>query len=440
MHPKDCVGLRLGQLEFLHQGRPSGVDVLRPAYRLDDLVDVGERDEQAFEYVRAFLRLRKQVSGPPSHHLEAMLEEALEHLFQVQRARPPVHQRDHHHVEAFLQLRVLEELIDHDLFVRVPAKVYDKPRAFPVALVTYVGYVRQLAALDQIRYLLQQSVPVELIRDLGHDNGLFPSGGRLDVSARPEGYLAPTRPVCVKYPASAADQPPCREVRALDDLSQLAHCNLAVVYQLHKRVAQLRQIVRRDAGRHSHRDAGGAVAEKVGDFGRKNLRLSPAVVIVGSVIDRILIDVLEHLHGERGHPRFRIALGRRRVAVLRAEVPLPFNQGIAQDKILRQAHEGRIEALLAERMVIPEGVSGDLRTLSEPGPGPKAKVVHRHEEPALRRLQAVPHVRQRTGGDNAHRVQQIRAPHLPFNRQVFYSLSWLHGTPPGLVRRRCPAL
>ena len=63
LHLQDGVGLDLGQLEALHEVRARRVDVGRRADGRDHLVEVVERDLQAFEDVRALLRAREVELG-----------------------------------------------------------------------------------------------------------------------------------------------------------------------------------------------------------------------------------------------------------------------------------------------------------------------------------------------------------------------------------------
>src|SRR5580765_8702479 len=46
----------------------------------DDVIEVIERGEIAFENVLAILRLRQQVGGAPAHDIDAMVDEVLERL------------------------------------------------------------------------------------------------------------------------------------------------------------------------------------------------------------------------------------------------------------------------------------------------------------------------------------------------------------------------
>ena len=68
-HLHDGVGLHLAELELVHQRLPGGVAVARGADRLDDLVEVVQRDEEPFEDVRAALLLGELELRPPDDDL-----------------------------------------------------------------------------------------------------------------------------------------------------------------------------------------------------------------------------------------------------------------------------------------------------------------------------------------------------------------------------------
>ena len=63
--------------------------------QLDHLVDVGERDGQAFEDVRARARLAQLEDRAPRDDFAAMADERFEHLLEVQQPRLAIDQRDH---------------------------------------------------------------------------------------------------------------------------------------------------------------------------------------------------------------------------------------------------------------------------------------------------------------------------------------------------------
>ena len=61
----------------------------------DHLVDVRERDGEAFQQVRALARLAQVVDRPARHDLAPVAQERVQHLLERQQFRLAVEQRDH---------------------------------------------------------------------------------------------------------------------------------------------------------------------------------------------------------------------------------------------------------------------------------------------------------------------------------------------------------
>ena len=157
----------------------------------------------------------------------------------------------------------------------------------------------------------------------------------------------------------------------------------------------------------------------------------------GLVIDGVLVDVLQHRHGDAGEPRLGVPVGRGGVAVHRAEVALAVDQRIAQREVLHHAHQRVVHRRVAVRMVLAEHVADDRRRLLVRAARHQAELVHRVQDAAVDRLEPVAHVGQRAGDDDAHRVVDERLLHLLFDEARKNALAGVrrgHGDS-GLVRK-----
>ncbi len=114
-------------------------------------------------------------------------------------------------------------------------------------------------------------------------------------------------------------------------------------------------------------------------------------------------------------PRFGVTIGRRRIAIDRAEIALAVHQRIAQREILRHAHQRVVNRAVAVRMVFAEHFADHLGALDVLAVVQQSHVVHGVENAPVHRLEAVAHVGQRAPDDHRHRVVEIRSPHLVFN-------------------------
>ena len=107
-----------------------------------------------------------------------------------------------------------------------------------------------------------------------------------------------------------------------------------------------------------------------------------------------------------------VAHRRRRVVVDRAEIPLPVDQRHAHGEFLRHAHQRVVDRLVAVRMVLAHHLADDGRGLAVGLVPVHAHFVHGVEDAPVHGLQPVAHVGKRARDDHAHRVVDVRGPHL----------------------------
>ena len=79
-HVEDVVGLRIAEVEDGHEPVARCSSVIRFANDLDNLVDVEDCDEQAFDEVQSILRLLTAVGAAAPDNVEPMAEEDVQHL------------------------------------------------------------------------------------------------------------------------------------------------------------------------------------------------------------------------------------------------------------------------------------------------------------------------------------------------------------------------
>ncbi len=104
-----------------HQPRPGLGRVGRRPDHADDLVDVRQRDQQAFDDVGPLPGLAELVLGPPTDHVDPVVDEEPEEFLERERPGPAVDQGQHDHAERVLQRRVLKELVEDDVGVLAPS-------------------------------------------------------------------------------------------------------------------------------------------------------------------------------------------------------------------------------------------------------------------------------------------------------------------------------
>ena len=223
----------------------------------------------------------------------------------------------------------------------------------------------------------------------------------------------------VADPRRPVDVAAGREVGPLDDLEQVVDRRRRVLEHEDEPVDDLSQVVRRDVGRHADRDPGRAVHQEVREAGRKHDGLLLGLVVVRDEIDRVPVDIRQHLLGDLRQPDLGVAHRRRRVAVDRAEISLPVDEGVPKGELLRHPHEGLVDRRLAVGVELAERVTDHAGRLAIPAVPRQAHLVHGIEHAAMDRLEAVADVGQRPPDDDGHGVVEVRPPHLVFdgNRQ-----------------------
>ena len=177
--------------------------------------------------------------------------------------------------------------------------------------------------------------------------------------------------------------------------------------QVQRRLAQFGGIVRRDAGRHAHRDARRAVGEQVRERAGQDDRLAILLIVVGAEIDRVLADAVQQQRADLGHPRFGVAVGRRAVAVDIAEIALAVDQPVAHREVLRQPHQRLVDRLVAMGVEVAHHVADDLGALAVGGVRVQAQQAHHIKDAPVHRLHPVARVRQRAVHDGRQRVGEI---------------------------------
>lgn len=100
------------------------------------------------------------------------------------------------------------------------------------------------------------------------------------------------------------------------------------------------------------------------------------------------------------------------MAVDGTEVAVPVDQRIPQREILRHAHHGVVYRGVAVRMIPAQHGAHRVGALAVCLIGGQVVLVHGVEDPAVHRLEPVPHIRQGAGNDDRHGVFEEAFLHL----------------------------
>ena len=271
-----CVACIVAELEGRDlQRRFARVGRLGAADQRDDRVDHVERLQQAFEDVRAITRLAEPVLAAPRDDLDLMATYTSQRLHEVEQPRHTVDQREHVRGEVRLHRRVLVELVEHDLRVRVALELDDEPRVSPADSL-------RTSRMPSMRRSLTSSaifVPMtstEVWYGTSVTTMRWPPR-RLRRSRRPPACESSRGPCgSTRRSRAAEDRRPVGKSGPVHELHEVFDRRVGIVDQVQRGVDDLAQVVRRDVRGHADRDAAAAVHEQVREARRQNERLSVA--------------------------------------------------------------------------------------------------------------------------------------------------------------------
>ena len=337
-HVENGLGLLLGKRKAQHQGFLRGSGILAGADDGDDLVDMVQCLEQAFQNMGPLLRLVQLEPCTPGYHFLLVLEVIINQFPQIQHPGLAVYEGQHVGAEVFLHGRMLEEHIQHNLRLNILLQFDDNPHTLPVVgFVTDIADALNFLFMHQIRNLLDEDGLVDLVGDFRRDDTRAAVAHLLDIGAGAHGNPAVAGHVGLPDPAVTHDQSGCREIRPLDILHEVFHRAVRIVDHADDAVDNLLQVMRRNVRGHPDGDTARAVHQEVRETRRQHGRLLHGLVKVRVEIHRILVDSVEQVHGQLLQAGFRITHGGRAVPVHGAEVALPFDQGITNIERLGQA-------------------------------------------------------------------------------------------------------
>ncbi len=395
-----------------HEGFARLPGILRGADEPDHLIDIAHRDCQPDQDMRAVARLAQEMLGAPGDHLLAEGNERGEQVLEIHDQRAPAVKRHDIGAESRLQGRVAVELVENHVGHCIAPKLNHHAISGAVGLVAQRRYAFDLLVAPKLADALDHRSLVHLVGNLADDDRLTVATQRLDVDLA-SGHDRAAAEMIGGADALATKNDAARwEVGTGYDPDQLIDSHGRIVDQRDAGVDHLAEIVGRDIGGHADGDAAGAVDQKVRKARRQDNRLFFIAVVIGLEIDRILVDVLKQLHGRAGQAAFGVAHRRGWVAVDGAEVSLPVNERQAHGKVLRHAHQGVVDRLVAVRVIFAHHVAHHARRFHVFLVGRVPALMHGIENAPVHRLESVADIRQRARHDDAHGVIEVAALHL----------------------------
>ena len=358
-HVENGAGLHLAQLETLNELATGYFGVARAADELNNLVQMVEGNEQAFQDVGPLLGFGQLVLGAANDDFGAVLHKVVDELLQVQRHRAALHEAHVVHAKRTLQLRILVEVIKHHAGHGVALEVVHDAHAVAVRLVAHIRNALNLLVVDERGGLLNHRRLVHHVGNLGDDDLLLAGFAGFKAGLGAHHYAAATRFKRLFHALVAVDGAARRKIGGRHVLHEFSHRDVGVVEVGNNAVHDFRHVVRGHVGGHAHGNARRAVHQQVRKLGGHHAGLFQRVVEVGLKVDRVFVEVVQHFVREALEAGFGIAHGGRRVAIDRTKVALAIDQWVAQAPVLSHAHHGVVHRAVAVRVVLTQHLAHD---------------------------------------------------------------------------------
>ncbi len=177
-----------------------------------------EGDLLAEQDVFAVAGLAEEEGGAAADDVDAVVEEGADGVVERKLLRLAVVDGEEDHGEAFLHLGVLEELVEDDLVLGAALEFDDDAHAVAVGLIADVGDFFDDFFGDELGDALDEGGLVDLVGDLGGDDGLAAAGDLLDGALGAHHEAAAAGAVGLRDVGAAVEVAAGGEVRAEDVL------------------------------------------------------------------------------------------------------------------------------------------------------------------------------------------------------------------------------
>ena len=222
----------------------------------DDFIDVRQSNREAFQDMATFAGFTQFVNGTAGNHFAAMPDKCVQHFLEIEDFRLAVDQGDHVDAENRLQLSVGKEVINDHVRVFTATQLNHYPDTFLVGLVPQLGDAFQSLLFYQLCNFLDQPRFVQLVRQLGNNDGVavgflvvldFMAG--TDVDAPTAGAVG------LNNAGATINDALGGKVRPRNMLHQVVDGHIRIINQCQAAVHNFRQVMGRNIGGHTHGNA-----------------------------------------------------------------------------------------------------------------------------------------------------------------------------------------
>ena len=360
-HLKNGLCLLLGERKGAHQAIGCLFVRSRRTDDVDDLVDMVERNDIAFENMGARFGFCQVIARPAHDDVFLVLDVIVQRFFERKYARHAVDKRQHDNAEPYLQLRVLVKLVQHNLRNSVLLELDNDVDARAVCAVMDVRNFRQLLFAHQLRKLFKQLRAVDLVRNFRDHDGALAVLAFVHAAFRTHCQASATCLVRIHDTFTAHDDAASREIRTRHDAHKFLGSHRRIIQHQACCIDSFAQIMRRDIRCHTDGDTVATIDQQVRESRGKNDRFLQALVVVRLEINGLLIKVAQELHGRFVQASFGVAHSCSGVAVDRSKVAMAVNERNTHGKRLREAHHRIVDRQVTVRVVFADNVTDRTR-------------------------------------------------------------------------------
>ena len=165
--------------------------------------------------------------------------------------------------------------------------------------------------------------------------------------------------------------------------------------------------MRRDIGRHTNRNTGRSVYQKIRKSCRKYSRFFLGLIKVRFEINRVFIDIGRHFHGNFTQSGLGISHRGSAVSIDRTKVTVTVYQCIAHRPVLSHIYQCTVNRTVSMRMIFTHCITDNTRTFTMRFVRSVVKLYHGIQNSSLYRFQAVSYIRKRTRSNYTHGIIDI---------------------------------
>src|ERR1700722_2406482 len=310
LHLDDGLRLAFGEFEGPDQTIARFARAGGCADQFDHRVQVFNGFLEAEQNVLALARLAQQVIRTAANDVDAMIDEAAEHVPQAQFARLPIDDGEHDHAKVDLELGVFIKIVQNYFGLLAALQFKDDAHAVAIAFVANFGEAFQSLFVHQAGRRFDQARLVHLVRNFCNDDGLAILAELLDGGFGAQLERASALGEVIEDALTSQNKSAGGEIRPLHQVHDFAQMRFGLLHQKNGGVDNLGDIVRRDIGGHADRDAGRSINQQVRNTRRQNFGLHAPLIEIGPEIDGFLIQILQQRRVDSREPRFGVPVSR----------------------------------------------------------------------------------------------------------------------------------